>query len=67
MNKKVLSLLTVSGIAPITIATLPTVALITGQPTADKDLALGLIVIAIVLLAISYVISRLKVTIPKPA
>jgi len=30
------------------------------------DLALGLIAIAIVLLAISYVISRLKVTTPKP-
>jgi len=65
---KLTSPLTVSGVATITTATLPTVAPITGPaPSAGMDIALGIIVFAIVLLAIGFVISRLKVAPPAPA
>ncbi|MEM2744484.1 MAG: hypothetical protein QXX97_05280, partial [Nitrososphaerota archaeon] len=61
-STKLTSSLTVSAVAPITTATLPTVAPITGPaPSAGVDIALGIIVFAIVLLAIGFVISRLKV------
>jgi peptide/nickel transport system substrate-binding protein len=64
---KLTSPLTVSGVATITTATLPTVAPITGPaPSAGMDIALGIIVFAIVLLAIGFVISRLKVAPPAP-
>lgn len=69
---KLTSPLTVSAVAPITTATLPTIAPITGPaPAAGMDIALGIIVFAIVLLAIGFVISRLRVApkeaAPKPA
>ncbi|MEM3631014.1 MAG: ABC transporter substrate-binding protein [Nitrososphaerota archaeon] len=71
-STKLTSPLTVSAIVPITTTTLPTVAPITAPaPSAGMDIALGIIVFTIVLLAIGFVISRLKVSsapaAPKPS